>query len=216
MAISGLLDIHYTIGMSTDPIVDFINTKFSDKLVATHEENINTGTKIHIKDTNNHEIMRLLTFYEGAATTATLYNHSGTIGTYNLSNGTKAHWSIYACTNGLLIRDVNESAAEMWIYITFNEDGTIIYGISPATTTGQSPTSFVTATWDLSEYTTTATSREAGCTSLANLIHNGGYGELSVAEYAYFALYNQYPHTIGILNLGDNLYISNGWFVIKD
>ena len=219
MAISGITNIVYSMGMDTDPIVDFINEKFSGKLVATHQESTGTDkyTYIHIADTNNHEIIRLQTYHlSGYSTNAVLYNHSGTIGTYDVLGGEAGHWSAYACTNGLLIRDVNGSNAEMWIYITFNEDDTIIYGISPTTTTGQSPTSFVTATWSLSPYTTTATSREAGCTSLANLIHNGGYGELSVAEYAYFALYNQYPHTIGVLNLGDNLYISNGWFVIKD
>lgn len=219
MAITGLTDIEYTTGMQSDPLVNFINAKFSGKLVATHEENdISNWTKIHIKDTSEHEIISLQTYHSGESTVtnAILYNHSGTIGTYTVANGLDGHWSIYACSNGLLIRDVNESNSEMWVYITFNEDGEIIYGVSPATTTGQSPTTFVTATWSLAAYTTTATSRGAGCTSLANLIHNGGYGELSIAEYAYFALYNQYPHTIGVLNLGDNLYISNGWFVIKD
>lgn len=214
MAISGITNITFETGQTADPLADFINEKFSGTLTATHE-NVTNWTETHISDSNNHKIMTLVTS-TGSTSQIILYNHSGTVYTYELANGAAAHWSIYACTNGLLVRDVNESGAEIWGYITFNEDGAIIYGGSPSTSTGQSPPTFITATWNLTAYTTTATSREAGCTSLANLIHNGGYGELSVAENAYFALYNQYPHTIGVLNLGDNLYISNGWFVIKD
>lgn len=218
MAISGITNITYSMGQSRDPITDFINAKFSGVLTATHtEDTTNQLVEIHITDTNNHEIMKLSVYYLlGDDCYIHFYNHSGTVTSYAIPNGTKGHWSVYACSNGLLIRAVNESNDEMWAYISINEDGTIIYGGSPKADTAVSPTSFLTVVWGLSPYTTTATSREAGCTSLANLIHNGGYGELSVAEYAYFALYNQYPHTIGVLNLGDNLYISNGWFVIKD
>ena len=215
MSISGVTNIAFTTGQETDPLADLINAKFSN-ISAEHVVGGGSTPYLHIKDSDNHTLITL-TLYNGAGSVyMEIFNHSGNAVTYSLAGGNNILWSVYTCTNGLLLRAVNASAYEFWCYVTINENGDVIYGASPSTATASSPTEFKTLVWGLSAYTTTATSREAGCTSLANLIHNGGYGELSVAEYAYFALYNQYPHTIGVLNLGDNLYISNGWFVIKD
>lgn len=216
MAISGVTNITYTYGSTDQTIENFINEKFGDYVTATHEV---SGAHIycHIKDKDNHEIIKLHLHEQGGSYTDIFtYNTSGQVSDVKVSGSTVGHWSVYSCTNGLLIRVVNESSSEAWAYITVNSDGQLIYGTSPTTTTAQSPTSFTTIVWDLPAYTTTATSRSAGSTSLLNMVHNGGYGEVSIAENAYFALYNQYPHATGVLNLNDKIYLSNGWFVLAD
>lgn len=217
MAIAGIADITYSMGQSTDPIVDFINTKFNGVLTATHDEDSDNNTiDIHITDANNHEIIDLLVYNGSSSAKVLIYNHSGNATTYSLSSSNTAHWGIYTCSHGLLLRCVNNLSVEMWAYITINDDGTVIYGGSPSKSTGTSPTEFTTHIWALSPYTTTATSRIAGSTSLLNLVYNGDFGVVSISQYGYFALYNQYPYTIGVINLNDALYISNGWFMIRD
>lgn len=216
MAISGITNITFTNGQQNNPLVDFINEKFGDYVTATHEV---SGAHVycHIKDKDDHEIIKLHLFEQGGSNTNIYtYNTNGQVSNEAVSGSTKGHWSIYSCTNGLLIRVVNESSSEAWGFITVNSDGKLIYGTSPTTTTAQSPTTFSTIVWELPAYTTTATSRSAGSTSLLNMVHNGEYGEVSIAENCYFALYNQYPHTPGVLNLNDKIYLSNGWFVIED
>ena len=216
MAISGITNITYSYQSQDQTLENFINEKFGDYVTATHEVS-SAHIYCHIKDKDNHEIIKLHLHEQGGSyTNIYTYNTSGQVSNIQVSGSTVGHWSVYSCSNGLLIRVVNESSSEAWAFIGVNSDSKLIYGTSPTTTTAQSPTSFQTIVWDLSAYTTTATSRTAGSTSLLNLVHNGGYGELSVAENIYFALYTQYPHTIGVLNLNDEFYITNGWFVIKD
>ena len=218
MAISGVTDIVYVNNSSDQTIENFINEKFADYLTATHQT-ANQNVYCHIKDKDNNEIMKItLHLAGGSSAYIDLYNHSGSTKQIGIaaSNSNRVHWSVYACTNGLLIYGVTANNDEIIAYITINEDGTIIYGASPSTTTAQVPTEFYTGVWDNNLYTTTATIHEAGSTSLLNLVYAGDYGVVSVAEKGYFALYAQYPHAIGVLNLNDKIYLTNGWFVIAD
>lgn len=219
MAITGIIDQTTTDSNPNMSIVDYINTKFGDKLIAS--QSVDTTWKyvlLNIQDkTNGYRIMQCRLYQQAAQETyIELYNNNGSVVKITVSGGNAGHWSIYGCNNGLLIRDVNESNSEAWAFITFNTDGTIIYGVSNTANTGECPTSFKTAVWNEDAITTTISNVQAGATSLFNLVYKGEYGVTTLAEHTYYAIYAQYPYTIGTLDINDKYYISNGWFVIAD
>lgn len=219
MAISGILDQTTTAANPNMAFVDYINTKFGDKLIASQDVDTSWAyVKLNIQDkANGYRIMECMLYQSTArAMWIEIFNHNGSVVKISLGGGDKGHWSIYGCSNGLLIRSVNESNSEAWAFITFNADGTIIYGTSDVASTGACPASFKTAVWNEDALTTTITNVQAGATSLFNLVYKGEYGVTTLAENAYYAIYAQYPYTIGTLDINDNYYISNGWFVIAD
>lgn len=219
MAISGILDQTTTATNPNMAFVDYINTKFGDKLIASQEVDTSWAyVSLNIQDkANGYRIMQCRLYQSTArAMWIEIFNHNGSVGKISLNGGDKGRWSIYGCSNGLLIRSVNESNIGAWAFITFNADGTIIYGTSDAANTGACPTSFKTAVWNEDALTTTISNVQAGATSLFNLVYKGEYGVTTLAENAYYAIYAQYPYTIGTLDINDNYYISNGWFVIAD
>lgn len=219
MAISGILDQTTTDTNPNMAIVDYINTKFGDKLIASQEVNTEWHyVLLNIQEkASGRRIMQCRLYQRsGESTYIEIYNSNGLIVKYAISNGEAGHWSLYGCSNGLLIRNFNGIDTEQWTYITFNTDGEVIYGASDVASTGVCPTSFKTAVWNEDAITTTITNVQAGATSLFNLVYKGEYGVTTLAEKAYYAIYAQYPYTIGTLNINDNYYISNGWFVIAD
>ena len=219
MAISGILDQTTTDTNPNMAIVDYINTKFGDKLIASQEVNTSFNyVLLNIQEkAEGHRIMQCRLYQaSGSSTYIQIYNHNGLVVKYDISGGDLGRWSLYGCSNGLLIRNFNGTDTEQWAYITFNTDGEVIYGVSDVASTAACPTSFKTVVWNEDALTTTITNVQAGATSLFNLVYKGEYGVTTLAEKAYYAIYAQYPYTIGTLNINDNYYISNGWFVIAD
>lgn len=219
MAISGVTDIHITGENVADPaLTDFINNNYGDKLIASYDKDTdNHILYLNIQDkASGSRFMQLKIYHRSAGTYIKIFTHNNN-SVEGIESSGPGYWSIYGCTNGLLIRSQKDNKRdESWAFITFNADDTIIYGYSATANAGASPTSFKTTVWDSNILTTTVTNVQAGSTSLFNLVYNGPYGDATIAEKAYYAIYAQYPHAIGVLNINDNYYLSCGWFVIAD
>lgn len=219
MAISGVTDIHITGESVPDPaLTDFINNNYGDKLIASYDaDTTNHILYLNIQDKASGIRFMQLKIYErstGIYTKIFTYNNNAF---ESIGSADPGYWSIYGCTNGLLIRaQKGDKSTETWAFITFNSDDNIIYGCSKVAAAGASPESFTTTVWDSNILTTTVSNVQAGSTSLFNLVYNGPYGATTIAEKAYYAIYAQYPRAIGVLNINDNYYLSCGWFVIAD
>ena len=112
MAISGITNITYTYQSQDQTLENFINEKFGDYVTATHEVS-SAHIYCHIKDKDNHEIIKLHLHEQGGSyTNIYTYNTSGQVSNVQVSGSTAGHWSVYSCSNGLLIRVVNESSSE--------------------------------------------------------------------------------------------------------
>lgn len=204
MAISGLIN-----SQSINAIANFLNEKFGDKIIAS----ASSGT-ITLK-IDNHTILVNSTLYDGRMD-ETMYNSSGQL--LRSTNVTYSGYgiTILACSNGFIMLSGN-SADRTLYFMTFNADGTIIYGGTPKfSASSYTPANFITTTWNTAAITTTASSLAANSTALVNMIYRGGFGENTIAEKGYFALYNQYPSTYGIITINGNNYISIYCFYIKD
>ena len=219
MAISGITDILITGENVPDPaLTDFINNNYGDKLIASYDaDTINHILYLNIKDkTSGIRFMQLKIYNRSTGTYIKIFSHNDN-GIEAIETTNPGYWSIYGCTNGLLIRSQNaDKSIESWGFITFNSDDSIIYGLSKVAAAGASPSNFKTTVWDSNILTTTVSNVQAGSTSLFNLVYNGPYGAATIAEKAYYAIYAQYPRAIGVLNINDNYYLSCGWFVIAD
>lgn len=219
MAISGVTDILITGERAPDPaLTDFINNNYGDKLIASYDvDTVNHILYLNIQDKSSGiRFMQLKIYHRSTGTYIKIFTHNDNSAEAIESTG-PGYWSIYGCTNGLLIRSQKgDKSVEAWGFITFNSDDNIIYGYSKAANAGASPTNFITTTWDSNMLTTTVSNVQASSTSLFNLVYNGPYGDTTIAEKAYYAIYAQYPRAIGVLNINDNYYLSCGWFVIAD
>ena len=219
MAISGVTDIYITGESVPDPaLTDFINNNYGDKLIASYDvDTTNHILYLNIQDkASGIRFMQLKIYHRSTGTYIKIFTHNNNSAEGIESTG-PGYWSIYGCTNGLLIRSQKgDKSKESWAFIAFNSDDNIIYGYSKAADAGASPDSFITTTWDSNMLTTTVSNVQAGSTSLFNLVYNGPYGDTTIAEKAYYAIYAQYPRAIGVLNINDNYYLSCGWFVIAD
>lgn len=205
MAISGLIN-----STSVNAIINFLNEKFGDKITAFSSTSGNITIKI-----GDHTILVNNTLYDGRMD-ETMYNSSGQL--LRSTNVTYSGYgiTILACSNGFIMLSGNSSDHTLY-FMTFNADGTIIYGGTPKfSASSYTPANFKTTTWNTAAITTTASSLAANSTALVNMIYSGGFGENTIAEKGYFALYNQYPSTYGIITINGNNYISIYCFYVKD
>lgn len=205
MAISGLIN-----STSVNAIINFLNEKFGDKITASSPSSGSIAIKI-----GNNTILVNNTLYDGRMD-ETMYNSSGQL--LRSINVTYSGYgiTILACSNGFIMLSGNSSDRTLY-FMTFNADGTIIYGGTPKfSASSYTPANFVTTTWNTAAITTTAAALAANSTALVNMIYSGGFGENTIAEKGYFALYNQYPSTYGIITINGNNYISIYCFYIKD
>lgn len=204
MAISGIIN-----STSARAVTNFLNSAFGDKLSAT----VSQSNVISIT-VDGHEIFRFGTL-GNAEMYDFVFNSSGQIINNNfMYSGSQI--SVVACSNGFIAEIQNTNYHALY-FLTFNNDGTIIYGGTPKIATSSFKyTSFVTTTWNTVSISTTATSLQANSTTLVNLLYQGNFGQNSIAEKGYFALYNQYPSSLGIATLNNKNYIVAGCFYIAD
>lgn len=205
MAISGLIN-----STSVNAIINFLNEKFGDKITASSSSSGNITIKI-----GDHTIFVNNTLYDGRMDEK-MYNSSGQLlYSYNTTYGGYGI-TVLACSNGFIMLSGNSSDRALY-FMTFNADGTIIYGGTPKfSASSYSAGSFITTTWNTAAITTTASSVNANSTALVNMIYSGRFGENTISEKGYFALYNQYPSTYGIITINGNNYISIYCFYLKD
>lgn len=205
MSISGLIN-----SSSPNDIKNLLNSAFSDKITVSTDE-YNT-IKIAV---NNNIIFKLATLYNGFIPDY-IYNSAGQI-IKNFNSGLPAgKISVVTSSNGFII-EAQKGSNKALYFLTFNSDGTIIYGgTSEIDVASYSFGAFKTTTWDTTAVTTTSTSLQMNSTALVNLAYYGTFGQNSIAEKAYYALYNQYPTACGIATLNNKNYIMINCFYISD
>lgn len=205
MAISGIIN-----STSASAFANLLNNTFGDKLTVTVDQY--NGISITI---DGHIIFEFNTLGDGRMFDY-VYNSSGQILYNNNVTYTGARISVITSSNGFIVESKNDQNRALY-FLIFNADGTIIYGGTPKIETASfSYTSFKTTTWNTAVISTTATSLQATSTSLINLLYQGNFGQNSIAEKGYFALYNQYPSSLGIATLNNKNYIFAGCFYIAD
>lgn len=205
MSISGLIN-----STSLNNIIEFLNSAFPNKITVSTDR-YNT---IQIA-VNNNIIFGLHTLYNGNFSDF-IYNASGQIMSNFANNLPAGQISVVTSSNGFII-EAQKGSNKALYFLTFNSDGTIIYGgTSEIDAASYSFGAFKTTTWDTTAVTTNSTSLQMNSTVLVNLVYNGAFGQNSIAEKAYYALYNQYPTACGIATLNNKNYIVLNCFYISD
>lgn len=206
MSISGLIN-----SSSPNDIKELLNSAFPDKITVSTDNLYNT-IKIAV---SNNIIFKLATLYNGYIPDY-MYNSAGQV-IMNFNSGLPAgKISVLTSSNGFII-EAQKGSNKALYFLTFNSDGTIIYGgTSEIDAASYSFGAFKTTTWDTTAVTTTSTSLQMNSTALVNLAYYGTFGQNSIAEKAYYALYNQYPTACGIATLNNKNYIVINCFYISD
>ena len=165
-----------------------------------------SGTNISQIKHNNVLVMGGLKVY---------YNNGGS--SFEMgSSSSEIHYTILACTNGIIIQALNYDGTTKInsAFMSFNSDGTLIYGASYKTDSSANPR---VCRSDLENFLGNNFTRHlANCTTLANFVTAASLGDANVAaENAYYMPIYQYDG-MGIITLNNEKYITNGYWCIKD
>lgn len=132
------------------------------------------------------------------------------------SSSSEIHYTILACTNGIIIQALTYSGTTeiKSAFMSFNSDGTLIYGAPYKTDSLANPR---VCRSDLENFLGNNFTRHlANCTTLANFVTAASLGDANVAaENAYYMPIYQYDG-MGIITLNNEKYITNGYWCIKD
>ena len=132
------------------------------------------------------------------------------------SSSSEIHYTILACTNGIIIQALTYSGTTeiKSAFMSFNSDGTLIYGAPYKTDSLANPR---VCRSDLENFLGNNFTRHlANCTTLANFVTAASLGDANVAaENAYYIPIYQYDG-MGIITLNNEKYITNGYWCIKD
>ena len=132
------------------------------------------------------------------------------------SSSSEIHYTILACTNGIIIQALTYSGTTeiKSAFMSFNSNGTLIYGAPYKTDSLANPR---VCRSDLENFLGNNFTRHlANCTTLANFVTAASLGDANVAaENAYYIPIYQYDG-MGIITLNNEKYITNGYWCIKD
>ena len=132
------------------------------------------------------------------------------------SSSSEIHYTILACTNGIIIQPLNfDGTIKIGsAFMSFNSDGTLIYGAPYKSDSLAKPR---VCRSDLENFLGNDCTRHlANCTTLANFVTAASLGDANVAaENAYYIPIYQYDG-MGIITLNNEKYITNGYWCIKD
>lgn len=127
------------------------------------------------------------------------------------SSSSEIHYTILACTNGIIIQALTYSGTTeiKSAFMSFNSDGTLIYGAPYKTDSLANPR---VCRSDLENFLGNNFTRHlANCTTLANFVTAASLGDANVAaENAYYIPIYQYDG-MGIITLNNEKYITNGY-----